>query len=81
VDEVLCERMNDSSVDVASTNGNEVENPNTTDRLFLRSLTIGQVIRLDEILDTIGPFGEVRLIKAKGKLRFVQIVQSEDFLG
>jgi hypothetical protein len=46
----------------------------------LRALTLRQVAHLDALLDDLGPFGEVHIIKAKGKLRFVQTVKSEDFL-
>ncbi len=35
------------------------------------------VHRLDKALAKVGAFGEVRLIVVKGRLRFIQIVQSE----
>lgn len=37
-----------------------------------------QVTRIDQALEAIGDFGEVRLIKAKGKLRFIQKLTDED---
>lgn len=33
---------------------------------------------IDDALATIGAFGEVRLIKNRGKLRFIQTVRSDD---
>ncbi len=44
----------------------------------LKILTAAQVRKIDEFLDQIGPFGEVRLIKSKGKLRFITTVETED---
>jgi hypothetical protein len=37
-----------------------------------------QIRRIDKALAEAGDFGEVRLIKAKGKLRFIQILTSQD---
>lgn len=45
---------------------------------FLRAEEIG---RIDAALAEVGDFGEVRLIKAKGKLRFIQKLQSEEIEG
>ncbi len=33
--------------------------------------------RIDRALSEVGEFGEVRLVVMKGKLRFIQIMQSE----
>ena len=44
----------------------------------LRFLTPEQVLRVDQALASIGPFGEVRLIKAKGRLRFIQQLESRE---
>ncbi len=44
----------------------------------LHSLSMHQVYTIDEALMAVGPFGEVRLIKNRGKLRFIQTVRSED---
>lgn len=46
----------------------------------LRSLTVDQVRLVDDALTRLGPFGEVRLIKEKGKLRFIQILESKSAL-
>jgi len=46
----------------------------------LKVLTPGQVQKIDDALDGLGPFGEIRLIKNKGKLRFIQKVESESIL-
>lgn len=47
----------------------------------LKVLTPWQVQKIDEALAGLGPFAEVRLIKNKGKLRFIQKVESESMLG
>jgi len=47
----------------------------------LKVLTPGQIQRIDDALAGLGPFAEVRLIKNKGKLRFIQKVESESILG
>jgi hypothetical protein len=39
-----------------------------------------QIKQIERALDEVGEFGEVRLIKAKGKLRFIQRVISEEAL-
>ena len=46
----------------------------------LRVLTPGQIQKIDDALAGLGPFGEIRLIKNKGKLRFIQKVESESIL-
>lgn len=35
------------------------------------------ITRIDRALSEVGEFGEVRLVVMKGKLRFIQIMQSE----
>ncbi len=44
----------------------------------LRVLTPQQIVEIDRALEEIGSFGEVRLIKAKGKLRFIQRLESRE---
>ena len=44
----------------------------------LLCLDTEQIKRIDRALADVGDFGEVRLIKAKGKLRFIQILMSQD---
>jgi len=34
--------------------------------------------KIDDALAELGPFGEVRIIKQRGKLRFIQKVESEN---
>ena len=46
----------------------------------LRVLTLEQVQQVDRALASIGPFGEVRLVKVKGRLRFIQQLESRDLL-
>lgn len=45
---------------------------------LLKVLTPEQVLEVDRALAAIGPFGEVRLIKVKGRLRFIQQLESRD---
>lgn len=47
----------------------------------LQALTPWQIQQIDEALASLGPFAEVRLIKNRGKLRFIQKVESESALG
>jgi hypothetical protein len=47
----------------------------------LKVLTLGQIQKIDDTLAGLGPFAEVRLIKNRGKLRFIQKVESESMLG
>jgi hypothetical protein len=47
---------------------------------LLKVLTPEQVLEVDRALAAIGPFGEVRLIKVKGRLRFIQQLESRDML-
>ena len=44
----------------------------------LTMLTPEQVLEVDRALASIGPFGEVRLVKIKGRLRFIQQLESHD---
>ena len=48
--------------------------------LSLKVLNSVQVQRIDDLLNEIGPFGELRLIKKKGRLRFIEKVESFDML-
>lgn len=48
--------------------------------LRLEVLDLKQVKMVDEALSKVGPFGEVRLIKNKGKLRFIQTLESQSAL-
>ena len=45
----------------------------------LRCLSIRHIQAIDDALVAIGPYGEVRLIKNGGKLRFIQTVKSQTF--
>jgi hypothetical protein len=47
----------------------------------LKVLTANQICQIDDALARLGPFAEVRLIKNRGKLRFIQKVDSESVLG
>ncbi len=44
----------------------------------LKHLSARQIYAIDEALSAIGAFGEVRLVKNRGRLRFIQTVRSED---
>jgi hypothetical protein len=47
----------------------------------LKVLTSQQIQKIDDALAGSGPFAEVRLVKNRGKLRFIQKVESESMLG
>ena len=47
----------------------------------LKVLTPRQIQKIDDALVRSGPFAEVRLVKNRGKLRFIQKVESESVLG
>ncbi len=44
----------------------------------LKCLSRHQIWAIDEALAMIGAFGEVTLVKNRGKLRFIEITRSED---
>ena len=46
----------------------------------LKILTPRQIQKIDDVLARLGPFAEVRLVKNKGKLRFIQKMESESIL-
>lgn len=46
----------------------------------LTELTPQQIGVIDKALSDIGPFGEVRIVKTKGRVRFIETVQSRDLL-
>lgn len=46
----------------------------------LALLTPAQVRAIDQALGAVGPFGEVRIVKAKGRVRFIQELESRDLL-
>jgi len=47
----------------------------------LKVLTPWQIQKIDDALAGSGPFAEVRLVKNRGKLRFIQKVESESMPG
>ncbi len=62
--------------------------PDQPDRLRLRPpeeklsfLTDQAVRQIDAALRRLGPYGEVRLIVVKGRLRFIQTVRSEEMIA
>jgi len=66
----------------------QIQHATTSDTPFtlnldrpLKILTPWQIQQIDEALAGLGPFAEVRLIKNRGKLRFIQKVDSESVLG
>ena len=50
-------------------------------QLELTFLDAEQLRRIDKALAEMADFGEVRLVKAKGKLRFIQKLESEALGG
>ena len=60
---------------MAKTNVNAVGNSAGINLVFLDA---DQVAHIDRALDDVGDFGEVRLVKARGKLRLIQKLTSEE---
>ena len=54
---------------------------NQVAQLELTFLDAEQLRRIDKALAEMADFGEVRLVKAKGKLRFIQKLESETLTG
>ncbi len=52
--------------------------PSKLGQLDLSILDAERVKRIEQALVEVGDFGEVRLIKVKGRLRFIQKVHSEE---
>jgi hypothetical protein len=48
--------------------------------LSLKVLSCCQVQQIDDMLSEMGAFGELRLIKKKGQVRFIEKVESFDLL-
>ncbi|NIO72588.1 MAG: hypothetical protein GTN71_27105 [Anaerolineae bacterium] len=46
----------------------------------LSVLTLAHIRQIDDALAELGPFGEIRIIKQRGKLRFIEKVESEDIM-
>ena len=46
----------------------------------LRLLTEWHIQQIDEALASTGPFAEIRLVKNKGRLRFIRTLESESVL-
>jgi len=46
----------------------------------LTQLTAQQVAAIDRALAAVGPFGEVRIVKTKGRVRFIETLKSRDLL-
>jgi hypothetical protein len=53
-------------------------NGNSADDLAarLKVLTLAQVLRIDELLDSVGEYGEVHLVVQRKQLRYINQVQS-----
>lgn len=45
-------------------------------RLRLKKLDLDQVMRIDELLDSVGEYGEVHLVVQHGQLRYINRVES-----
>lgn len=46
--------------------------------IVLKVLTYSQVRKIDEMLSEMGDFGELRLIVKKGRVRFIEKLESYD---
>lgn len=44
--------------------------------LKLRYFTVAQLLRLEDMLDDVGEYGELRLIVEKKRVKFAQVVKS-----
>jgi hypothetical protein len=47
-------------------------------RELMPFLTVPVACQIEEALRRVGDFGEVRLVVVKGKLRFIQVMRSEN---
>ena len=61
--------MSESPNNVTATDGNKTIN--------LRRMNLVQLKRIDNLLEQVGEFGELRLIVEKGAVRFVEVVVSK----
>jgi hypothetical protein len=46
----------------------------------LQELTPEQVVFIDRALAEIGAFGQIRIVKKKGRVRFIETLESRDWL-
>ena len=49
----------------------------TAVQLKLKKLDVEQVMRIDEMLDSIGEFGEVHLVVQHGELKYINRMESQ----
>ena len=61
--------MNDSPTMITASDGAK--------SIQLRRMNLVQLKRIDNLLEQVGEFGELRLIVEKGAIRFVEIVVSK----
>jgi hypothetical protein len=47
----------------------------------LQVLKPDQILEVDRALASLGPYGEVRLVKVKGRLRFIERLESRNLLS
>ncbi len=45
----------------------------------LKCLTLQNILQIEESLQKVGPFGQVRLVKKDGELKFIQRLESISF--
>jgi hypothetical protein len=64
----------------SKSNGNSNEEMEVRLSEPLKVLNARQILQVDRALASLGPFGEVRLVKVKGRLRFIERLVSEDLL-
>jgi hypothetical protein len=58
------------------TTSQSIDKPALQANLRLKFLTQEQIVRIDELLSTVGEYGEVHLIIQKGELRYINRVES-----
>jgi len=61
--------MSESSISITASDGKKT--------IRLRRMNLVQLKRIDNLLEQIGEFGELRLIVEKGSIRFVEVVVSK----
>ena len=61
--------MSEPPYNVTATDGNKT--------IRLRRMNLVQLKRIDNLLEQVGEFGELRLIVEKGAVRFVEVVVSK----
>ena len=57
-----------------------VSDADAVTRRQLKALNPAQVMAIDRALAALGAFGEVRIVKSKNRVRFIEVLESRDML-